>query len=50
VRAEAVGFLLELGISQSTVEAHRARVMEKMQADTLSELMQRLSANRPAYN
>ncbi|MBT4077099.1 MAG: DNA-binding response regulator, partial [Gammaproteobacteria bacterium] len=29
----------ELNISQSTVEAHRARVMEKMDASSLSELM-----------
>ncbi len=29
----------ELNVSQSTVEAHRAKVMEKMQADTLSDLM-----------
>jgi two-component system response regulator FixJ len=29
----------DLNISQSTVEAHRARVMEKMQAKSLSELM-----------
>ena len=29
----------ELHVSQSTVEAHRARVMEKMGARTLSELM-----------
>jgi len=33
---------IELGISQSTVEAHRARIMEKMRASTLSELMQLL--------
>lgn len=30
---------VDLGVSQSTVEAHRARVMEKMEADTLSDLM-----------
>jgi FixJ family two-component response regulator len=29
----------KLGITLSTVEAHRARVMEKMQADSLSHLM-----------
>ena len=29
----------DLNISQSTVEAHRARVMEKMEAASLSELM-----------
>ncbi|MEW8497617.1 MAG: response regulator, partial [Candidatus Thiodiazotropha taylori] len=29
----------QLGITLSTVEAHRSRVMEKMQADSLSHLM-----------
>ncbi len=34
----------ELSVSQSTVEAHRARVMEKMGARTLSDLMRMVLA------
>jgi len=34
----------ELNISQSTVEAHRSKVMEKMQAQSLSDLMRMMLA------
>jgi len=39
---------VDLGVSQSTVEAHRARVMEKMEATTLSDLM-RMMLSLEAY-
>ncbi len=37
----------ELNISQSTVEAHRAKVMDKMEARTLSDLMRMIISLRP---
>ncbi len=36
----------ELSISQSTVEAHRSKVMEKMEANTLSDLMRMIISLR----
>jgi two-component system response regulator FixJ len=40
---------LDLGISRRTVEIHRGRIMEKMQAGSLSELVQfALESRRPA--
>lgn len=38
----------ELNISQSTVEAHRSKVMDKMEARTLSDLMRMIISLRPA--
>jgi FixJ family two-component response regulator len=37
----------DLKISQSTVEAHRSKVMEKMQAGSLSDLMRMMLSIRP---
>ncbi|HIP81661.1 MAG TPA: hypothetical protein EYH16_04545 [Leucothrix mucor] len=37
----------ELNISQSTVEAHRAKVMGKMESKTLSDLMRMIISLRP---
>ena len=37
----------ELNISQSTVEAHRSKVMDKMEARTLSDLMRMIISLRP---
>ena len=39
----------ELGVSQSTVEAHRSKVMEKMEAKTLSDLMRMTLSITDAY-
>ena len=38
----------ELSVSQSTVEAHRKRVMEKMEASSLSDLMRMVLLLEPA--
>jgi len=45
----------ELGISEKTVKAHRGRVMQKMNAESLADLVNmaaklRLGRNRPTTN
>jgi FixJ family two-component response regulator len=40
---------MELGITLSTVEAHRSRVMEKMEADSLSSLMRMMLSLEQGY-
>ncbi len=39
---------IELGVSQKTVEVHRARVMEKLEADSLSHLVRMVVSLRGA--
>ncbi len=41
---------LELGVSQKTVEVHRARVMEKLEADSLSHLVRMVVSLRGAVS
>ena len=45
------GIAAELGLSPKTVEAHRARLMAKLQADSLAELVRTaMLASNPAEN